>query len=412
MNQTAIAAGTHDRLVDRRSVVRILQRRLVPFLSADFVEKRLGEIESAGILARSDSGKVTTYELIRTLTTCFSNHPTFFEAREWRTLRDEREFFLDPATQRFRGRVARYRIEQRITVVDQGLSDNAILYLWLPAPRQIRGVQHVQLLSAEPCGLAEHYLPIAGQIYGAPLLIEPGRTLPQLELVFEVEQAQSSVTPFRECDIVADVLEKGEAISAANWARTSGLDRSRTETTQELVALLVDRIEGDFEFMWATMTTTPVATLLASRKGDTLMRTHLLAAALSGLGISTRVGAGQQLMLGDGNSRLFYPGSHGYEHSFLQWSDPDRKESGCVDLSYLERWCFAATEANTINDSLRAQLDEVGVHGRQYLRHNPYPIDLIVAGRVPNSLMRCYYANESYMLSAPVDVQFDTRRLE
>jgi hypothetical protein len=99
-------------------------------------------------------------------------------------------------------------------------------------------------------------------------------------------------------------------------------------------------------------------------------------------------------MLDDGHSKLWYPGSTGYDHVFIEWFDPRTQEGGVVDLSYLERWSYVATPANTPNNETLAKLTEVAQPARAWLR------------------MYSLVSSEGYSLFAPVDVQIESWRLQ
>src|SRR5579862_7409021 len=180
---TAMQAMMQHWCVNRGSMVRQLQRALVPFLSTSETEERLGQIEDAGILRRKGS-ESKTYPVYPTLNACLFDHPAFFEARETRSPEERTYFEEHLATDSPEEPITRYRIEQRITMVHTGLLDDALIQLWIPAPRSVAGVQRVRLLDAEPARLVEYYLPTAGQVYGAPVLIESGRHVPTLRMAF------------------------------------------------------------------------------------------------------------------------------------------------------------------------------------------------------------------------------------
>jgi hypothetical protein len=330
--------SAHQQRIHRGKLLRYLQRSLVPFLSDVEVQEKLEEVEAAQVLPDWGAGAPAAFEqLVPVLNACLFQHPAFFQARELRTLQDERLFWEgpeDPAPGE-----ARYRIEQRVAVIQQRLLDDGLFHLWLPAPREVQGVQRVRLLEAEPEALAGHYLPTAGQIYAAPLLVTPGRPLPVLRLVFEVERTQPLHSSMENGELPKELSPEVESAAAAEWLRKLALQRPASMTTEALVDLLVDRMEQQFKFAVSARSNFPVGTLVKTGKGDVLMHTQLLAAALSTFGISTRLGKAQPLMLSGGHSILRYPESTGFDHVFLEWHDADRNEAGCVDLSYLARWC-------------------------------------------------------------------------
>jgi hypothetical protein len=398
--------------VNRMSIVRHLQRKLVPFLATDSVDQRLAEVEATGILGDCDSGRSKTFELESTLNACLFRHSAFFEPREARSLQQELLFW-----QQFTGlespeQSTRYRIEQSIKLADRDLPEDGLLQLWVPVPRAIVGIQRVKLLSAEPAGLAEYYLPTAGQIYGAPLLVEPGTAMPELRLVFEVEQTASSLLGVPDYKLFPETTDRIETAAVAAWVKERALERLDTESTQAFIDSVVDRMEIDLCFALSAGNSSPIRTLLQTGAGDVAMQTRLLAAVLSLCGVAVRLGVGQRLMLVDGRSRLWYPRSTGYEHIFLEWHDTDRAEQGCVDLSYLERWCYVTTERNTLSEATRAEFQQVGQRARAWLRRNRYPIDLILAGSAPQCRIQSFSSNETYRLHAPVDVELEASRLQ
>jgi hypothetical protein len=399
----------HHRTIHRGKILRHLQRSLVPFLSAVEIHERLAEIEAAQVLRNWGSGAPTAFEQVPILNACLFEHPTFFKARELRTLQDEHLFwggYEDSPGE------ARYRIEQRVTVVHQRLLDDGFIRLWLPAPREVPGVQRVRLLAAEPEILAEHYLPTAGQIYAAPLLVTPGRALPLLRLEFEVERMQAPHSFVRDVELPKELPAEDESAAATKWLKKLSLKRPTSMTTEAFIDLLVDQMEQYLKFAISARNSSPVRTLVESGMGDVLMHTQLLAVALSSFGISTRLGKAQRLMLSDRHSILRYPESTGFDHVFLEWRDTARDEAGFVDLSYLERWCYAATEANMTDDVLRAQLEMLGGRAKKWLRRKVYPMDLVLAGSVPQSQMYSFGLYEGCTLYPPVDVELEAWRLQ
>jgi hypothetical protein len=399
----------HPQRLHRGKILRHLQRSLVPFLSGAEIHERLAEIEAAQVLRNRGSGAPTTFEHVPALNACLFEHPAFFKARELRTLQDERLFWEGHEDSLGE---ARYRIEQRVTVVHQRLLDDGLIQLWLPAPREVHGVQRVRLLAAEPEVLAEHYLPTAGQIYAAPLLVAPGRPLPLLRLVFEVERTQALHSSVQDDELPKELPAEDESAAVSNWLKKLSLKRPDSMTTEAFIDLLVDQMEQHLKFAISARNSSPVRTLVESGRGDVFMHTQLLAAALSSFGISTRLSKAQRLMLSDRHSILRYPESTGFDHVFLEWRDADRDEAGCVDLSYLERWCYAATEANMTDDVLRAQLEMLGGKARKWLRRKAYPIDLVLAGSVPQSQMYSFGLYEGCRLYPPVDVELKVWRLQ
>lgn len=388
---------------------------LVPFLSASEIYTRLAEVEACGVLSKPSLDRSKRLELVSALNACLFDHPIFFEARETRTIQDEFHFWQDPRWEQPQDLVRRYEIEQRVTIADRKLLDDSLVHIWIPVPCAIEGVQEVRLLEAEPARLADFYLPIAGQIYGVPILIERGKPAPSMYLRFQVEQkkvADRYVLADHDMHWHFDMTDERELKTAAAWEKTLGIDQATATTTENLVDLLVDRIENEFRFALSARTVTPISSLVNAGAGDVQMCTQLLAAALSNFGLSTRIRSGQRLMLNCGRSTLYYPGSAGYENVFLEWRDPYRDESGFVDLSYLERWCYVATKANTTNDHIRNQLREVGTCGRAWLRRNPYPIDFIFAGYVPRSRMHSFSTDETCTVYAPVDVELEALRVQ
>lgn len=400
----------HNRRTPRRKILRYLQRSVVPFLSVVEVQERLAEVEAAQVLRNGGSGAATAFEVVPTLNACLFEHPTFFKARELRTLQDERLFWggdEDPAPGE-----AWYRIEQRVVVAHQKLLDDGLIQLWLPAPREVPGVQRVRLLAAEPEALAEHYLPTAGQIYAAPLLVAPGRPLPLLRLVFQVERTQALHSSVRDDELPKELPAEGDSAAATEWLKKLSLKRPLSMTTEAFIDLLVDQMEQQLEFAVSARNSSPVRSLVESGMGDVLTHTQLLAAALSSFGISTCLGKAQRLMLNERHSVLRYPESTGFDHVFLEWRDTNRGEAGCVDLSYLSRWCYAATETNMTDDVLRTQLEMLGGRARKWLRRKVYPIDLILAGSIPQSQMYSFGLNEGSRLYPPVDVELEAWRLQ
>src|SRR5207247_4588076 len=117
-----------------------LQLMLVPFLSASAVDERLAEVEAASVLRDSGSGGTRTFDLVSTLNACFFDHPAFFEAREARTLQDELFFWGHSVIGQRQKRIARYRIEQRVTVADRNLLADGLIELWIAAPRALGGI--------------------------------------------------------------------------------------------------------------------------------------------------------------------------------------------------------------------------------------------------------------------------------
>lgn len=402
--QAPFSGTEQSRYVDRRTMIMHLQRILVPFLSYAEIDAKLAAIETAGVLSNHCSDQPQRFDLLTDVNGCLFNDPAFFEDRETRALPLESALWkcsrLDPNTRMVR----RYRIEQRIIVMASDLLDDGLIQLWVPAPRAIEGVQEVRLLEAEPAGLSEHYLKAAGQIYGASLLIEPGQRPPVLRLVFEVEQLRASPHFLPDEGPRPDATDETEAAGIRHWMSTLGVDLSSV-ATPSLVDLLVDRVERDFRFAPSPRTGQLIASLLSSRTGNVQAITKLLAGALSQLNIVNRFHTAQRLMLNGSRSTLYYPASTGYDHVFIEWYDPRNGNAGYVDLSYLERWSFAARPANTSSEAMRGQLQEIGERGRAWLRRNPYPVDLVFAGSVPRSRMCSASSHEAYELSAPVSVQ-------
>jgi len=398
---------SHGRRVDRQAMVRHIQQVLVPFVPAGEIDEGLLRLEHTGAVAADDRQQ---FDVVATLNACLFEHPTFFEQRERRVIAREAAFFERFAPGTRPAETARYRIEQRVTIRDHDLPEGWLLQLWLPAPRDVPPRQVVRLLRAEPDGLAEHYLARAGQIYGAPLLIEPGVAVPELRLVFEVER---TLAPYGAsggdligppCALAADVAE------ATTWVNEVVAERGPLRG-RALVDALLERMERDLRFVVVDRVRSPIQVLLAARAGDVVMHTRLLAAALGAREVATRLGAAQPLALFDEQSDLRYPGSTGYRHVYLEWFDPETGEAGVVDLSYLERWSHVRTEANAVEPALIRQLEQVGARGRQWLTHDLYPLDLILAGVVPESWLHSLTSKEACAIAPPVDVELRAERL-
>jgi hypothetical protein len=398
------------REVDRLSMVKHLQRRLVPFLPLDTIDQGLARIEAAGTLGDSVPGGRQQFEPVATLNACLFEDPTFFETREMRCLDREATFFertegIGPVTE-----TTRYRVEQRVTVRDRDLPEGWLVQLWLPVPRVVPGIQSVRLEVAEPQGLGDYYLPGAGMIYGAPLLVEAGVALPKLRLVFTVERTETHPVLWGNEGLIRAGANDPEGAAAAAWAKEVLEGQSRP-TGRALVEAVVERMEEEFQFAVLERVQSPIQLLLAAKAGDVAMHTRFLAAALGSLGVATRIGAAQPLMLADGRSHLHYPGATGYQHLYLEWRDRGARVGGVVDLSYLDRWGHVATEANVSRPDLVARLDEAGRKGRNWLMQNLYPLDLILGGMVPESRVRSFSSAEEHAMPAPVDVELEAMRL-
>ncbi len=397
----------HGRMVDRQAMVRHIQQALVPFLPAGEIDDGLLQIERTGAVVADDRQQ---FDVVATLNACLFEHPTFFEQRERRAIAREAAFFERFELGTRPVETARYRIEQRVTIRDHELPEGWLLQLWIPAPRDVPPRQAVHLLRAEPEGLAEHYLARAGQIYGAPLLIEPGGAVPELHLVFEVER---SLTPYGAGggDLIGSPTAlAADVADATTWVNEVVAERGPLRG-RPLVDALLERMDRDFRFAVVDRVRSPIQVLLAARAGDVVMHTRLLAAALGARGVATRLGVAQPLALLDEQSHLRYPGSTGYRHVYLEWSDPETGDAGVVDLSYLERWSHVRTEANAVEPALIRQLEEVGARGRRWLFHDLYPLDLILAGVVPESWLHSLTGKEACAIAPPVDVELRAERL-
>lgn len=367
-----------SREVGRATVIDHLQRLVVPFLSREEIATRFTAI--------SDGDR---YELVETLNACLFDHPAFFELRERRAPWPS----VEP-------RPARYRIEHQIRVVERALPEGSLLQLTLPAPREVAGVQRVRLVSADPVRLVHHFLPRAGQLYAAPILVEADLATPPLTVVYEVETTGAAYAP----ELPATRPQASPVVSA--WAHARALPRE----PRDRVAALVDRIEDELQLALTGVLDDPLATVLATLAGDVAGFSRLLCEALCAHGLVARLGAGQELWLNDGGSQLRYPGATGFDHRHVEWLDPASGACGVVDLSYLERWGFAATPENA-PVTLRDELEQSGERARSWLRRQLPPTDFVLAGLVGMSRLHCFASGESHALRAPVDVELVVREL-
>jgi hypothetical protein len=99
-----------------------------------------------------------------------------------------------------------------------------------------------------------------------------------------------------------------------------------------------------------------------------------------------------------------------YEHRFLQWLYPPTGEQGVVDLTYWQRWSFAATARNTRSEAFRHSLAVVGRWGAARLRRGLYPGDLILAGVVPSSRFVNLNSFDIDPVPFPVDTELSAFR--
>ena len=385
--------------VDRRTLLAHLQREMVPFLSTPEIDERLGCVEAADVLAEHVTGG--RYDLIGCLNACLYDHPALFQAREDRGLGQETEWLDGGALGAAR---ASYRIEQRVEIHDRVLPDGSVLHLFLPAPRDLPPVQRARLVAADPPMLADHYVARAGLIYAARVVVEPGRRPPPLRLVYEVEtRVDAALAP-------RGLVHRAPAAPAAAWASRASIGGAGC--AREVVEAVVDQLEESFPFALAGPMDAPAETLLAVGAGDVAMHAALLVEALAHHGIAARIGAAQRLFLdAAGRSELRYPGSAAYDHVYVEWCDRDRDEAGVVDLTYLGRWGFVASETNAPREELRWELDRVGTAARHWMRRHLYPIDLVVAGVAPASRVVVLATGAQHWLPAPVDVTIVAERV-
>jgi hypothetical protein len=367
---------------ERARMVRELQRTLVPHLRLGDVDALLVQVERGGALNESANNG---FEPVGTLAACLFDHPAFLDAREGLILDGEEAAFERVERDEPRAESpVRYRIEQKVSVLEEALVDDTLLLLSFAVPREIPGLQRVLLTDAEPAGLRAHYFPSAGIVHAAPLVVGPETRIPPLRMVFEVERSHGRL---RDPELALVPRNNAESELAADWARRVHDGRGLMSGGQ-LVDLLLSRMEQDFAFApLVAPVQTPVRVLLAAEAGDVAMHAELLAGALRANGIAARIGRGQRFGPEGAGAHLTFPGATGYDHIFVEWRDTKTGETGLADVSYFGRWDAVATEENS-SASLRRRLEKLGACGRAWMRRELYPFDLVVAGSAPATFVQ------------------------
>jgi hypothetical protein len=288
-----------------------------------------------------------------------------------------------------------YLVEQTLTLRDGALQDGGVLQLWAPLPRQIAGIQDVQLARSDPSALAEHGVLRAGWLAGVPLWIEPGKVLPVLRLAFAVRQWPAKLSSLGDVALApVEPHARNEEALVARWLGSAG---SAAGAAQARVGAVVDRLEESLRY-GRECSPSSLAELLEKGTGSLEALSRLLAQALRSRGFATRLGAAQPLRVMSGVTRFHFEASFGYQHPFVEWRDLEAGEAGVVDLSYLRCWQASGHS----NDSERA---------RRWLRRHLHPLELILAGRAPASRLQDPSTGAWTPLEAPVDVTLEVTSL-
>ena len=398
-----------------------LQRLLLPHQPMDAIDAllRQTEAEHPGWKTGATADGIALYDSITVLNELFYESPACSEAGRPDLLAAEQALFATLSGSTAHASETRtYQIRQIHRLVPDALPERAALHLFIPVPRLIPGLQDVRLVGAVPHRLADHAMLTAGQLHGVPILIEPRRSLPTLEVEFVVEQTVPDL--FERAIPGLDSQGAGQPADLTEpvirWLTQERLleapPRDAAAAAAQVEAIL-DAMEAQFEY--AVLEDDPtgrlVAMLPALRFGNLLALSEFVVAALRQCGLAAQVGAGELLHLRDRAAVMRYPGSFGYRHAYVRWAHPASGAAGQLDLSYFGRWAQACTEDNTPDVEQRTRMAALGALGRSWLRRAIYPLDAIPSARVPPSLMVNLDGGESWPIRAPVDTEITARRI-
>jgi hypothetical protein len=400
-----------DGLVDWMTLLRQVQRFLVPFLTESEIDERV----RACFEEAPDTTSEESFEALAILNALLYDHPPFFEDVASRVI--DREVALLEQIERgdLSSSRRRYRLRQIHRIPMDGLPERCALHLSLPAPRAIEGVQNVRLSRCAPASLADYYLPEAGLVHDVCVVLGLGEPVPVLELEYEVEQDLRGLMHLRD-DRLGGIHPPEPIVPApvlAEWRERVQAAASSDGAPDHAVAGLLDAMEDQFQF---GITGTPHDTLLEMlpqvRVGSIETLSRFASEVLRSLGFAVRLGGGQELFFAPGEDRttLTLPGSSGYEDRFVYWKHLTSGTTGTFDLSYFRRWHVAATEYNTRAAEFREKLEAVGRRGKAWLRAGVYPLDVIVSGHPRSTVVVDFDGSTTFDAPAAVDTEIIAER--
>jgi hypothetical protein len=394
--------------ITRTQMLQMMQRLLRPSASLASLEDLLNTFDGAqGALTRA----VPVYDPLEVLNSLFYESPEVFQPQERERLELEREALAE-GTGGSTSASRRIRLTQTLRPQREMMPSSGVLHLFAPIPREIPGLQSVTLVDASPAPAVERALLIAGWLYAYPVTVLPDRAITELRLEFDIVQRVPHAFAQPPPHVATPGGHSAELEAAVmGWlGRAQLLPLTGDGSPRACVDATVDAMEAEFEFAILNdhPTLSSAVELPTRRYGDIGALSEFLVTALRVRGLHAGMVSAHELLPPGASPRAQkYPGGRGYDHGYVAWAHAASGESGVVDLHYLRRWSFAATEENTPDPELREELSSLGALGRTWMRQAAYPLDLVIGGRPPTSVFETPDTGEMTPIYTAVETQME-----